>query len=166
MLQCHNAFSYRYNDHAGMLCDVRMGHTNATQSLNSQTRSLASLLIHHPFRPTKAPHCQSDLEIHRHCNIAHPQIICIIVVLKVLKLYTLLGIMTVGLLTPGGNVVSEIDGEFAQNPLHFAGHYIINFNYNHPTRDYYWLLYLRLGKKWFRKNIVLFIPVPRFLQLY
>ena len=54
--------------------------------LNSQTRSLASLLIHHPFRPTKAPHCQSDLEIHRHCDIAHPQIICIIVVLKVLKL--------------------------------------------------------------------------------
>ena len=54
--------------------------------LNSQTRSLASLLIHHPFRPTKAPHCQSDLEIHRHCNIAHPQIVCIIVVLKVLKL--------------------------------------------------------------------------------
>ena len=51
--------------------------------LNFQTESLASLLIHHPFRPTGVPHCQGDLETHRHCDIAHPQIICIIVVLKV-----------------------------------------------------------------------------------
>ena len=50
-----------------------------------QTEPLASLLIHHPFRPTMVPHCQVGLETHRHCDIAHPQIICIIVVLKVLN---------------------------------------------------------------------------------
>ena len=53
--------------------------------LNFQIESLASLRFNHPFRPTGVPHCQSGLEIHRHCDIAHPQIICIIVVLKVLK---------------------------------------------------------------------------------
>ena len=31
MLQCHNVFNDGYNDRAGMLCDMRMGHTNATQ---------------------------------------------------------------------------------------------------------------------------------------
>ena len=54
--------------------------------LNFPTRPLASLLIHHPIQSTKVPHSQSDLETHSHNDIAHPQIICIIVVLKVLKL--------------------------------------------------------------------------------
>ena len=54
--------------------------------LNLITEPLASLLIHHPVQPTGIPHCHSDLETHRHNDIAHPQIICIIVVLKVLEI--------------------------------------------------------------------------------
>ena len=53
--------------------------------LNLITEPLASLLIHHPVQPTGIPHCHGDLETHRHNDIAHPQIICIIVVLKVLR---------------------------------------------------------------------------------
>ena len=41
--------------------------------LNLITEPLASLLIHHPVQPTGVPHCHSDLETHRHNDIAHPQ---------------------------------------------------------------------------------------------
>ena len=56
--------------------------------LNLITEPLASLLIHHLVQPTGIPHCHSDLETHRHNDIAHPQIICIVVVLKVLSMST------------------------------------------------------------------------------
>ena len=42
-----------------------------------------------------------------------------------------------GMLTTGENVVRKLDGKFARNPPHFAGHYFINFHFNQSTRDYY-----------------------------
>ena len=52
--------------------------------LNLITEPSASLLIHHPIQPTGVPHCHSDLETYRHNDIAHPQIICYIVVLIII----------------------------------------------------------------------------------
>jgi len=77
MLLCHHAQGGR-GVGSDYVVDIQL-------LLNFLTEPLASLLIRHPIRPTKVPHCHGDLETHRHNDIAHPQIICIIVVVESIK---------------------------------------------------------------------------------
>ena len=80
-------------------------------------------------------------------------------------LITSLGIITAGLLTSGENVVRLKDGEFTRNLPHFAGHYLINFHFNQPTRDNYWRVYLRPGKIWFGKNMAKLSKARHFIPV-
>ena len=83
----------------------------------------------------------------------------------IVNLATLLGIITAGLLTSGENVVRLKDGEFTRNLPHFAGHYLINYHFNQPTRDNYWRVYLRPGKIWFGKNMAKLSKTRHFIPV-
>ena len=58
-----------------------------------------------------------------------------------------------------------VDGEFARNPPHFAGHYFTNFLFNQPIRDYYWQVYLRPGKIWLGKNMAKLSKTRHFIPV-